>query len=100
MSLLMVALLQAVSATPPEKIDLTIRRPCEAATETPQDIVVCGRNGSGRYRLNDPLPPRQSDVPTAAVQLADGVTIAAEAEGAQAGGQQSNRLMARIKIKF
>lgn len=98
--LLTVSLLQAVQAAPPETIDLTIRQPCETKADNANEIVVCGRTGSSRYRLNEPLAQRQSDVPKAEVQLANGVTIAAETENSTSGSQPTNRIMARIKIRF
>ena len=101
MSLLAAAIAQAVTATPPEKIDLTIRQPCESQKSNDEEIVVCARRADGfsPYRINQP-PPRQSDLPKAELQLADGVSAAAETENVDVGGFPSNRLMVRLKIKF
>jgi hypothetical protein len=101
MSLLFAALAQAVTSTPPEKLDLTILQPCEAQESNNGEIVVCGRRGEGfsPYRINQP-PPRQSEPPKAELQLVDGVRAAAETENVDVGGVPSNRLMVRLKIKF
>jgi hypothetical protein len=47
LTLLLAALLQAVVAAPPEKIDLTIPQPCGARRSTDSEIVVCGHRGDG-----------------------------------------------------
>ena len=101
MSLLFAAFAQAVTSTPPEKIDLTIRQPCAGGKSNDDEIVVCARRdeGSSPYRINQPSPGK-SDIPTAELQLADGVSAAAETENVDVGGFPSNRLMVRIKIKF
>jgi hypothetical protein len=101
MSLLVVALAQAVTSAPPEKIDLTLPRPCETQKSNNDEIVVCARRGDGfsPYRINQPLPS-QSETPKAELQLADGVKAAAETESADVGGFPSNRVMVRLKIKF
>jgi hypothetical protein len=92
---------QAVTSVPPEKIDLTIRQPCEARESKSDEIVVCARrnDGSSPYRISQP-PPRQSDIPKAELQLADGLNASAETESANVGGFLSNRMMVRLKIKF
>lgn len=101
MSLLLAVMLQAVQATPPERIDLTIKQSCEAPQEAPADIVVCGRKSKAqRYRLNEPLPEREADIRKAELELLPGVKAAVEAEGSEVGGQQSNRAMIRLKVKF
>jgi hypothetical protein len=101
LSLLLAALAQAVASVPPEKIDLTIRQPCEAQKSNESEIVVCAhRSGDlGPYRIKQ-LPPRQSSIPRAEMQLADGVSASANAEKADVGGFPSNRLMVGLKIKF
>ena len=101
LSLLLAAIAQAVTSVPPKKIDLTIRRSCEAQATSGDEIVVCARrnDGIGPYRINQPLP-RQSDVPKAELQLADGLSASAETENADVGGIPSNRAMVRLKIKF
>ena len=100
MSLLFAAIAQAVTSAPPEKIDLTIRQPCEAQKSNDDEIVVCGRkNGHSPYRISQP-PPRQSDLPKAELQLSDGISAAAETENVDVGGFPSNRVMVRLKIKF
>jgi hypothetical protein len=101
LSLLLAAVVQAVASVPSEKIDLTIRSPCETQKANEREIVVCAhRSGDlGPYRIKQ-LPPRQSSIPKAEMQLADGVSANAEAEKAGVGGFPSNRLMVRLKIKF
>ena len=99
--LLLVAMAQAVSAVPPQTIDLTIPQPCEAQGSTNDEIVVCGRRGDdgGPYRI-DQTPPRPSDSPKAEMQIAEGIKVAGETENVAVGGFPSNRLMLRLKIKF
>jgi hypothetical protein len=101
MSLLFAAIAQAVTSTSPEKIDLTISQPCEPQNSNGDEIVVCGRRGDGfsPYRIYQP-PPYKSGPPKAELQLVGGVSAAAETESANVGGFSSNRVMARIKIKF
>ena len=100
-SLIFAAIAQAVSSTPPEEIDLTIRHPCEIRKAIDNEIVVCARreDGSSPYRIKQP-PPRQTERGKAELQLADGVSAAAETESADVGGFRSNRAMIRVKIKF
>jgi hypothetical protein len=101
LSLLLAAMAQAVTSVPPEKIDLTIRRPCEAQKSNDDEIVVCARRNDSLspYRIYQP-PPRQSDIPKAEMRLADGLSASAETENAEVGGFPSNRVMVRLKIKF
>ena len=101
MSLILAALAQAVASRTPERIDLTIPRPCAAQRSTSEEIVVCARpDGFSPYRLKQPVPSPTQDVPKAEVAIAEGVAVGAETESANVGGFTSNRLMARIKIKF
>lgn len=99
--LLLFGMVQAVTSAPPEKIDLTIRQPCEAQKSSEDEVVVCARRGEGpsRYRVNQP-PTYQSHMQKAEVQLADGVAVSGETENVDVGGFPSNRFMARLKIKF
>lgn len=98
--LFLVSMLQAVSSTPPETIDLTIRQPCEQQRAAGDEVIVCAqRNGDSPYRLNQP-PPAPRELPKAKVQIAQGVEASAEAEQADVGGFQSRRAMIRLKIKF
>lgn len=91
-------LLQAVSgphlsAPPRPRSDA----PCPVATDS-SDVVVCGRVND-RYRLRRlPEEVRREGLPRAETALGS-ATLAAEAEQATlAGGQQSQRLMIRLKI--
>ena len=101
MLLVLAAFAQAVSATPPEVIDLTIPQPCEAPAPHSDEIVVCATptDGLGPYRIGQASPPRPA-VPKAEVQLAEGVSASAETESQDVGGVPSNRLMLRLKVKF
>lgn len=101
MSLILAALAQAVTSRPPERIDLTLPQPCPAKKSTSEEIVVCARpDGVSPYRLKQPAPAPAKDAPKAEVAIAEGVAVGAETESANVGGFTSNRLMARIKIKF
>lgn len=100
LSLVFAALVQSVTSVPPETIDLTIRPRCEARKAEKDEIVVCARpSDENPYRINQPQP-RQSDIPKAELQLADGINASAETENVDVGGFPSNRLMVRLKIKF
>ena len=98
MSLLLAALLQAVSASPPERVDLTIPQPCAAQRPETNEVVVCAnRNGESPYRLIDvPEPVEGEALPKAEVKVADGVAVGAETEKADVGGFDSNRVMVRL----
>lgn len=101
MLVLLLAMAQAAVSAPPDAIDRTVQRPCETQEQAKSEIVVCGRRSGdlGPYRIKE-LPPRQSGIPKAAVQLADGVSASADASQADVGGFPSNRLMVGLKIKF
>jgi hypothetical protein len=97
---LLLALAQAVSASPPERVDLTVPQPCASPKTENDEIVVCANpNGVSPYRLNPPAP-RPRALPKAEVQVAKGVNVGAETESADVGGFTSNRAMLRLKIKF
>ena len=101
MSLLLAAVLQAVSASPPEQVDLTIPQPCQPAEASADEIVVCAnRNGEGPYRLQETPTAEQAALPNAQVNVAEGVSVGAETEEADVGGFVSNRGMLRLKVKF
>ena len=73
--------------------------PCPVAAES-GDVVVCGRNDD-HYRLH-PLPEQaqRDGLPKAEVRIGN-AKLAAEAEQATlAGGQQSPRMMVRLKMPF
>lgn len=95
------ALFQAVTSIPPEKIDLTFPQPCRTQESTDSEVIVCGRrnDGSSPYRINQ-SSVRSTDIPKAEAQIADGVRMSAETENVDVGGTPSNRLMVRLKIKF
>ena len=100
MTLLSLVVAQAVSASPPERVDLTLPQPCGAESGDSGEVVVCAnRNGEGPYRLK-PAPPPQKALPDAQVKIAEGVSAAAETEAVDVGGFPSNRAMIRLKIKF
>ena len=94
------AIAQAISASPPERIDLTITQPCRTEAASSDEVVVCAnRNGESPYRLHEP-PPRSKDLPKAELSVAEGVSVAGETEQADVGGVPSNRVMLRLKVKF
>ena len=95
-----IAITQAISASPPERIDLTIPQPCRPEAASSDEVVVCAnRNGESPYRLQEP-PPRPKEVPKAELSVAEGVSVAGETEQADVGGMRSNRVMLRFKVKF
>lgn len=99
--LLLLALLQAVTTVPPERIDLTIPQPCQADRPVGGEIVVCAnRDGDRPYRLKQPAPPRKTELPKAQMNIAEGVSAGIETEEADVGGFPSKRAMVRLKIKF
>lgn len=95
-----IAITQAVSASPPERIDLTIPQPCRPEAGSIDEVVVCAnRNGESPYRLQQ-APPPPKRVPKAELSVAEGVSVAGETEQADVGGVPSNRVMLRLKVKF
>ena len=91
---------QAMSASPPERVDLTISQPCAPKAEDSGEVVVCAnRNGESPYRLKDD-PPVEEILPKAEVQVAQGASVSAETENADVGGWPSNRVMLNLKVKF
>ena len=102
MSLFLAAMLQAVSASPPERVDLTIPQPCAAQRSETDEVVVCAnRSGESPYRLSEvPEPAEGGALPKAEVKVAEGVSAGAETEKADVGGFSSNRAMVRLKVKF
>lgn len=92
-------LAQVVSASPLERIDLTIPQPCR--TESVGEVVVCAnRNGESPYRLKPPTEQARESLPKAEKEIAEGVSVAGETEAADVGGVPSNRAMIRLKIRF
>ena len=87
-------LLQA--AVPPEAPLPTIVPRC--TTADPNEIIVCGTRDNRKYRL-DPLPDAQSGLGKAQTTVG-GDMVGMVAEQGQVGGIPTNRIMARIKIKF
>ena len=102
MGLLLAAMFQAMSASPPERVDLTIPQPCAARRSETDEVVVCGnRKGESPYRLKEPVAPAGGEaLPKAEVNLAEGVTAGVGTEQADVGGFPSNRIMVGLKIKF
>jgi len=98
MLLLLVA--QAMSASPPERVDLTIPQPCVTQPASPGEVVVCAnRDGKSPYRLDQPVEDGES-IPKAEASVGDDVKVAAEAEKGEVGNIPTNRLMVRLKVKF
>ena len=98
--LLAMAVVQAVSASPPERVDLTIRQPCQPQSSSPDEVVVCARTGESPYRIQQPPAPAPRALPKAEVQVAEGVEAGVETDQADVGGHPSNRAMLRLKVKF
>ena len=98
----LIAAAQAMSASPPERVDLTIPQPCaEQRAETGEVVVCANRNGVSPYRLQEPAGPAEKQaLPKAEVKLADGVTAGVGTDQADVGGFPSNRIMLGLKIKF
>ena len=101
MPLFLVALAQAITGSPPDRIDLLIPQPCASRTAATGEIIVCANRpgGPSPYRISQPPQP-EAQMPKAEVQLADGVSVAAETEQADILGFPSNRAMLRLKVKF
>jgi len=96
MSLLLAAILQAISASPPERVDCAAQR-----SETDEVVVCANRDGESPYRLTEvPEPNGNAALPKAEVKVADGVGVGAEMEKAEVGGFDLNRAMVRLKFKF
>ena len=94
------AVAQAISASPPERVDLTIPQPCNPAVAAKDEVVVCAnKNGESPYRLSEPPPPKKK-APKAELSVSEGVSVAGETEQADVGGVPSNRVMLRLKVKF
>ena len=95
-----IAIAQPISASPPERIDLTIAQPCSPEAASSEEVVVCAnRNGESPYRLQQAPTPRKG-VPKAELSVAEGVSVAGETEQADVGGVPSNRVMLQLKVKF
>ena len=94
------AIAQAMNASPPERIDLTIPQSCRPDAASSDEVVVCAnRNGESPYRLQEP-PAKPKGVPKAEMSVAEGVSVAGETEQSDVGGVPSNRAMLRLKVKF
>ncbi len=88
MSLLIGVFAQAIAATPPDKIDLTIPQPCATRELSEKEIVVCGQRGDlSPYRIKQP-EYRNPKPFKPEVQLAKGVTLGIEG------------MMVTLRIKF
>jgi hypothetical protein len=103
MAFFFAVMLQAVTASPPERVDLTIPQPCSAQRPGADgEVIVCAnRNGDSPYRLTDvPEPAEGEALPKAEVKVAEGVSAGVETERTDVGGFDSNRAMVRLKVKF
>jgi len=90
-------MLQALAATPPERIDLMPpAAPRGCVPDNDDDIVVCEERIE-RHRLPPPRPA--APVRNAETRLFGDAVGAVETEAAgMPNGNRSNRLMARIKL--
>jgi hypothetical protein len=95
------ASIQIVTSVPPDRIDLTLSKPCASPQPTNNEVVVCGRrlDEPSPYRINQPATVSPG-VPKAEVQLFEGVNASAETENYDVGGRPSKRAMVRLKIRF
>lgn len=99
--LFLLAVAQAMSASPPERVDLTVPQPCAARQQSTDEVVVCAnRNGESPYRLKQVSTVEEPGIPKAEVGIAEGVSAAANTEAVDVGGFPSNRIMLGLKIKF
>jgi hypothetical protein len=91
-----------MSASPPERVDLTISQPCADRRGDDGVVIVCAnRNGVSPYRLQEPEEVAEgAALPDAEVKIADGVTADAATEQTNVGGFPSNRIMLGLKVKF
>ena len=98
--MLLLLAVQVMGSAPAEPVPATAPR-CPEQASAGDEIVVCARrpDGPSPYRLNQP-PAAPSEPSKAEVQIAPGVTAAAETEQADVGGFPSNRFLVRFKIKF
>ena len=65
----------------------------------PDEIVVCAQDPA-TFRLRPLRDERENPLPRTTKQLNDHTSIGTELESAGVGGQVSNRVMVRAKIKF
>jgi hypothetical protein len=100
-TLLLLLAAQAAGSVPAEQIVPAAAPRCRARASANDEIVVCARRADGPspYRINQP-PAAEEGLPKAQMQIARGVSAAAETEQADVGGFPSNRLLVRFKIKF
>lgn len=94
-------MVQAVTGSPPERIDLiapVASTSCKSDTGG-DEVVVCGGRDNP-YRLR-PLPPvsATASLPKAEMKIGN-AKAAVETEQAGVGGFTSNRAMVRLKLPF
>jgi hypothetical protein len=65
----------------------------------PGEIVVCAEDPE-KFRLRPPPDKLAEPIPRPRLKMSEGTSIGAELEGVGIGGQVSNRVMVRAKIKF
>ena len=101
MPVLLLLAVQAIGSAPAEQIVPASAPRCRARASSNDEIIVCARrpDGPNPYRINQ-APAAERGPSKAEIQIARGVSAAAETEQADAGGFPSNRLLVRFKIKF
>jgi len=101
MALLLLFAVQTIGSPPAEQIVPATAPRCRARASASDEIVVCARrpDGPSPYRINQPAVA-EAGLPKAQMQIARGVTAAAETEQADVGGFPSNRFLVRFKFKF
>lgn len=92
-------LAQAVAASPPERIDLTVTPPC-VPWGNGEEVVVCAKRGGKKPDRVSDAPQAKDGLPKAELGISPGVKLSGETEAADVGGFPSNRAMVRLKVKF
>jgi len=99
--LLMLLMVQAVTGTPPQSIDLLVRPAPSCTAIGADDVVVCGRRDDDRYRLPPQHPTSEAKEGLGRAETRIGnARVGAETEQVDVGGFPSNRIMVRIKVPF
>jgi len=91
----------AVSATPPERIELAVAVPstiaCDAAPG--DEIVVCAPD-SAVYRLGPVTTKTDQALSKAELKLSGNTSVAAQLQSGNLGDTPTNRAMVTVKVAF